>query len=87
LAIALFLTPLSHASPGLSVQALRFIGEQQIPSRQQFLRTTVGGLSGIDYDAGRDIWILASDDRSDFDPTRFYTAALTTTSIRLTRSC
>ncbi len=76
LALVLLLSSPSFASPELSVQALRFIGEQQIPYKQQFLGTTVGGLSGIDYDARNDLWILASDDRSDFDQTRFYTAVL-----------
>src|SRR3546814_6980774 len=66
----------AQAVQGLSVQALRFIGEQQIPHKQPFQGTTVGGLSGIDYDAGTDTWILASDDRSDFDASRFYTAKL-----------
>src|SRR3546814_17263995 len=65
------------ADNALSVQALRFIGEQQIPHKQTFEQTTVGGLSGIDYDARTDTWILASDDRSDFDASRFYTATLT----------
>lgn len=59
-----------------SVQALRFIGEQRIAHKQEFAGTTVGGLSGIDYDAGTDTWIIASDDRSDFSPARFYTARL-----------
>ncbi|RTZ41563.1 esterase-like activity of phytase family protein [Candidimonas sp. SYP-B2681] len=76
LVFALLLSPFSYANTGPSVQALRFIGEQQISTREQFLQTTVGGLSGIDYDASKDRWILASDDRSDFDQTRFYTAAL-----------
>src|SRR3546814_16178916 len=65
------------ARQALSVQALRFIGEQRIPHKHVFQQTTVGGLSGIDYDAAADTWILVSDDRSDFDAARFYTAALT----------
>ncbi len=35
-----------------------------------------GGISGIDYDAPRDVFYLLSDDRSDNDPARFYTAKL-----------
>lgn len=70
------MSPAVCAHHVLSVQALRFIGEQQIPCKHQFQDTTVGGLSGIDYDVSTDTWILASDDRSDFDASRFYTATL-----------
>src|SRR4051794_17518823 len=77
LALALLISPAVGARQGLSVQALRLIGEQQIPHKQSFEHTTVGGLSGIDYDAATDTWILASDDRSDFEAARFYTATLT----------
>jgi len=55
---------------------LRFIGEQRIPHRQSFGGTTVGGLSGIDYDAADGAWILVSDDRTDEATARFYAATL-----------
>ncbi|WP_338764000.1 esterase-like activity of phytase family protein [Massilia sp. METH4] len=55
---------------------LRFIGEQRIPLKTRFAGTTVGGLSGIDYDAARGDWVLASDDRSGHEPARFYRARL-----------
>jgi hypothetical protein len=58
------------------VGSLRFIGEQRIPLKQQFEGTTVGGLSGIDYDAATGSWIIASDDRSIINPSRFYRASL-----------
>ena len=58
------------------VAALRLIGEQRIPHRQLFQGTLVGGLSSIDYDAGSGTWIMASDDRSELGPARFYTARL-----------
>ena len=58
------------------VVALRFIGEQRIPTKMPFRGTTVGGLSGVDYDAAAGEWILASDDRSAIDPARYYRAAL-----------
>lgn len=61
---------------GEGVAALRFIGEQRIPLKARFEGTTVGGLSGIDYDAARGDWILASDDRSALEPARYYRAAL-----------
>ncbi|UGQ49069.1 esterase-like activity of phytase family protein [Massilia endophytica] len=62
--------------PAHRVGSLRFIGEQRIPLKQQFGGTTVGGLSGFDYDASTGSWIIASDDRSIINPSRFYKAEL-----------
>ncbi|MGH8809027.1 MAG: esterase-like activity of phytase family protein, partial [Noviherbaspirillum sp.] len=59
-----------------SIGSLRLIGEQRIPLRQAFQGTVVGGLSGIDYDAASDNWIMISDDKGDLSPPRFYTAKL-----------
>src|SRR6476620_6580662 len=53
---------------------LKFIGEYDIPHNQVFQNTTIGGLSGIDYDAEHNIYYLISDDRSSINPARFYTA-------------
>jgi hypothetical protein len=61
-----------HA-PGAS---LRFIGEQRLAWRQPFEGTIVGGLSGIDYSPRSGRWIMESDDRSEINPARFYTAVL-----------
>ena len=36
----------------------------------------MGGLSGIDYDAGKNLYYLISDDRSERSPARFYTAKI-----------
>lgn len=55
---------------------VRLIGEQTVANALQVGGTAVGGLSGIDYDAGTDTWVLISDDRSDKNPARFYTARL-----------
>lgn len=44
-----------------------------MPHRLQFQGTTVGGLSGIDYNKERDEYYLICDDRSDLNPARFYT--------------
>jgi hypothetical protein len=41
-----------------------------------FMDTKVGGLSGITYDAGRDVYYALSDDRSSKDPARYYTIAI-----------
>ncbi len=66
----------TYACSENSLLSLRLIGQQQLAHKQQFQQTTVGGLSGIDYDADTDTWILVSDDRSDFNAARFYTARL-----------
>ena len=57
--------------------ALRLIGQRTLDHRLPFGGTTVGGLSGIDYDPQADRYYLISDDRSELSPTRFYTARLT----------
>ncbi|MGG2093380.1 esterase-like activity of phytase family protein [Bacillus sp. S13(2024)] len=59
-----------------SVKSLRFIGEKQIPLNENFEGTTVGGLSGIRYDSKSDTWVMISDDRSSYNPARFYNAKL-----------
>lgn len=58
---------------------LRLIGETTLPHRLNFKGTTVGGLSGLDYDAAQDLWVAISDDRSDLQPARFYTLRLAIT--------
>jgi hypothetical protein len=60
--------------------SLRFIGEATMPHRMQFQGTTFGGISGIDYDATRNVYYLLSDDRSDLSAARFYTAKIAITS-------
>jgi len=42
----------------------------------KFRDTVVGGLSGIDFDPGRNRWVALSDDRSEHGPARFYTLDL-----------
>ena len=56
--------------------SLRFIGEQQLAHQLQYKDSTVGGLSGIDYDVDTDTCILLSDERSRHNAARFYTATL-----------
>ncbi|WP_226929650.1 esterase-like activity of phytase family protein [Janthinobacterium aquaticum] len=65
--------PVPHDAP---ISSLRLIGEQRIALKQEFQGTSVGGLSGIDYDAASDSWVLESDDRSEINPARFYRARL-----------
>lgn len=62
---------------------VRLLGEQRLAFGMEFAGTTVGGLSGVDYDPRTGRWYLISDDRSDRQPARFYTAALDLDSQRL----
>ena len=73
LAVALPATAQSAAEIG----GLRFIGALTVPNDATVDGTLVGGLSGIDYDPAADLWYLISDDKSDKNPARFYTAKLT----------
>ncbi|WP_414692064.1 esterase-like activity of phytase family protein [Paracidovorax avenae] len=63
-----------EAPPGAA--RLRWIGTASLPPGTEFLGSTVGGISGIDYDPVHDQWVLLSDDRSAHQPARFYTARL-----------
>jgi hypothetical protein len=62
-----------------NITSLRFLGEQDLPYNLSFNNTTVGGLSGIDYDAAKNIYYLICDDRSAINPARFYTAKISFT--------
>jgi len=57
-----------------AISSIRLLGEYDIPYALSFNNTTVGGLSGIDYDVKQDIYYFISDDRSAINPARFYTA-------------
>ncbi|MGZ8557132.1 MAG: hypothetical protein ACXWWC_02295, partial [Chitinophagaceae bacterium] len=43
-----------NAYPG--IRRLQFVNEYIVPNDLQFNGTTVGGLSGIDYDKARDVY-------------------------------
>ncbi|MEU4801515.1 esterase-like activity of phytase family protein [Actinosynnema sp. NPDC023587] len=64
-------TPAAAAAP----QA-RYLGHATLPHKSLFQNTTVGGLSGIDRDPRTGEYVLISDDRSNIDPVRIYTARL-----------
>lgn len=55
---------------------LRLLGEARLASKMMFKGTTVGGLSGLDFDPARNAWVALSDDRSELQPARFYTLAI-----------
>jgi len=72
-----FLTGCALQKPVITSHTqLHLIGQYFIPLKKQFKGTTVGGLSGIDYDAKKDIYYLVSDDGSKINPARFYTAKI-----------
>jgi hypothetical protein len=60
----------------VNISSLKYIGGYEIPFNLKYKNTTVGGLSGIDYDAKNDLYYLISDDRSDKNPARFYTSKI-----------
>ncbi|RYE21877.1 MAG: esterase-like activity of phytase family protein [Sphingobacteriaceae bacterium] len=67
-------TPVKTASATIS--SLKFLDEYDLPYNLQYKNTTVGGLSAIDYDAKNDQYYLICDDRSEINPSRFYTAKI-----------
>lgn len=60
----------------VSISQLKFISEYDVPYNQPFKGTIIGGLSGIDYDATHQLYYMISDDRSDHNPARYYSAKI-----------
>ena len=69
-------TSTSTPNPTSGGPRLRLIGHTTLAHKLPFKGTTVGGLSGIDYDRERGVYYAISDDRSDINPARFYTLKL-----------
>ncbi|MBN8836873.1 MAG: esterase-like activity of phytase family protein [Sphingobacteriia bacterium] len=59
-----------------TISQIKFIDKYVIPHNLIYKKTTVGGLSGIDYNPKKEEYFLISDDRSDINPARFYTAKI-----------
>jgi hypothetical protein len=59
-----------------NITAIKFLGGYHIPHNLNFKNSTVGGLSGIDYDAKHHLYYIICDDRSEREPARFYTAKI-----------
>jgi hypothetical protein len=57
-------------------EALGYLGQQIVETGRMFGGTVVGGLSGIDYDAANRTYLAISDDRSSFNPARYYQLSL-----------
>lgn len=64
----------ARVKPAIDITSLKFIGEYDVPYGMTYKNTTVGGLSGIDYDPKHDLYYMISDDRSSINPARYYTA-------------
>ncbi|MGN6542149.1 MAG: esterase-like activity of phytase family protein [Ginsengibacter sp.] len=60
----------------VQIPGLKFLSEYVVPYNQQFAKTTIGGLSGIDYNPQKGEYYLISDDRSEKNPARFYNAQI-----------
>lgn len=58
------------------IQKINLLDVYEIPHNLLFDSTTVGGLSGIDYDAANDRYYMICDDRSAINPARYYTASI-----------
>lgn len=56
-----------------SIKELKLLGEYALPHNLIFKNTTVGGLSGLDYDANKRVYYSICDDRSNINPARYYT--------------
>src|SRR6478609_5877676 len=65
-----------QTSKDVKIQSLKFINEYVIPFNLKFKETTVGGLSGIDYDKKNDIYYFICDDRSAINAARFYSTKI-----------
>ena len=83
LACTLVLAACSSPPATTSQSSFSYLGEVQFPSGFLFDDTTVGGLSAISYDPGRQVYYVISDDRSEKDPARFYTVRITFSDNRL----
>ncbi|MFC2949378.1 esterase-like activity of phytase family protein [Virgibacillus sediminis] len=59
-----------------TVEEVRLIGSEVVPNELTYKGTTTGGFSGVTYNPKNNKWLLLSDDRSDLNPARFYSAKL-----------
>jgi hypothetical protein len=78
-AIIAFCTTALSIAQTAGISSLKLLGKYDVPHNFPFQGTTVGGLSGIDYDAKNKCYYLISDDRSAINPARFYTAKIAVT--------
>ncbi|MBW4627822.1 MAG: esterase-like activity of phytase family protein [Brasilonema octagenarum HA4186-MV1] len=60
-------------APNYPITGIDFIGSATFPTDYTFKKTPMGGLSGITYDAKKQLYYTISDDRSEKAAARFYT--------------
>jgi len=60
------------SAQSFAVTKIDFIGRAIFPTGSPFQGTEIGGLSGITYDAQKQVYYAISDDRSSKAPARFY---------------
>lgn len=65
-----------HGEKDTGIGRLKFLSQYVVPFNKEYDNTTIGGLSGIDYNPGKNEYYLISDDRSDKNPSRFYTVQI-----------
>ena len=63
---------ISLSAQSFAVTQIDFIGRAIFPTSSPFGGTEIGGLSGITYDADKQVYYTISDDRSSKAPARFY---------------
>lgn len=56
--------------------ALTYLGKVELPAATVYDGTLVGGLSGISYNPDDQLYYIVSDDKSEHNPARFYTARI-----------
>lgn len=61
------------ASSGAGASGVRLLDSVTVPTGEEFDGTTIGGLSGIDYDPDTGRYVVISDDTGDHGPARAYT--------------
>lgn len=64
------------AEEEIRIKALKFKQIVEVPHNLQVGGTTLGGLSGIDYNPDKEEYYFICDDRSNINPVRFYTAKI-----------
>ncbi|MEG4068600.1 esterase-like activity of phytase family protein [Microcoleus sp. Pol11C2] len=63
----------NQSAKSFAVTKIDFIGRAIFPTGSPFQGTEIGGISGISYDAEKQVYYAISDDRSSKAPARFYT--------------
>lgn len=64
------------AQPVAKVSSVKLLSQYVVPHNLQYRNTTVGGLSGIDYDSKANLYYFICDDRSSINEARYYTAKI-----------